>query len=259
MSPIASGSARTREAPRINRLDAPRCCPHCGNTTKHEVLYECSAPQTCYDSDGQLEKSLEGDVQLAYALLRCTTCRDVTLLSQLDFADWENPWLEYPSDYNLDPCVPAIVASNYREAKRVQTMSPNAFAVLVRRALEALCDDQGVSNGTLAARLKELADKGAIPGNLAEISSVLRELGNAGAHHTSQRVTVPLTWTMDQFFRVLIEYVYVAPHKLNSFQEELRNYEKGKQGAPPSDALPADQTPQRLREHCAPPPDTDNR
>ena len=35
---------------------------------------------------------------------------------------------------------------------------------------------------------------------LAEITSVLRSLGNSGAHNTKQRVTVPMTWAMEEFF-----------------------------------------------------------
>jgi hypothetical protein len=150
--------------------------------------------------------------------------------------DWNDNSLQFPAGLNLDPCVPEVVASNYREAKRVQNTSPNAFAVLLRRSLEALCDDRGVSRGNLAARLRELAREGEIPGKLAEISSVLRELGNAGAHHTAQHVTVPLTWTMDEFFRTLIEYVYVAPHKLASFQKRLKKYEKAAKSAAPNDS-----------------------
>jgi hypothetical protein len=188
-----------------------------------------------YSSDGELSK--ERDFELFhYAVLRCVTCRDISLLGQLEGEGWNSATLQYPSDYDLDPCVPALVASNYREARRVQSTSPNAFAVLLRRALEALCDDRGVPSGTLATRFKKLADKGDIPGKLAEISSVLRELGNAGAHQTAQRVTVPLTWTMDKFFRTLIEYVYVAPDKLFSFQKELKKYEKRKKTSHQNDA-----------------------
>ena len=219
----------------MNPLDTPRCCPHCGNTTPHVVLFQSSAPQTWYDSDGEPTEDRENRAPgLDYAILRCTTCQDISLFSKLEFDDWDLSTLRYPSDYNLDPCVPTVVASNYREAKRVQNISPNAFAVLLRRALEAMCDDRGVSRGNLASRLRDLAAKGEIPGKLAEISSVLRELGNAAAHYTAQRVTVPLTWTMDEFFRTLIEYVYVAPHKLVSFQKRLTKYERSERGAAPN-------------------------
>ena len=84
----------------------------------------------------------------------------------------------------MDESVPSAVANNYREAKAVQNVSPNAFAVLIRRALEAMCDDRGVPTGRLQQRLEQLAKRGEIPPILAEITSVLRTLGNSGAHNT---------------------------------------------------------------------------
>ncbi len=217
-------------------LTEPRLCPHCGNVTPQEKVCECSAPQTWYDPDGTASAD-EGAPKLDYRLLRCQTCHDLSLYSKLEVHDWDCAGLDYPSDYDLHPCIPQTVSMNYREAKRVQKMSPNAFAVLLRRALEAVCDDRGVAADSLARRLKELSNRGEIPGKLADITTVLRELGNAGAHHTKQRVTVPLTWTMDAFFRTLVEYVYVAPHKLLEFQNHLKLYEAGELKAlakPPS-------------------------
>jgi hypothetical protein len=210
----------------MKQIELIRLCPHCGNTTPHEILFECSAPMTWYGSDGQPTTN-KTNPDSDYVLIRCQTCRDIALYAKLSINDWhEETSLMYPTDYNLHSCIPAEVASNYQEAKRVQNVSPNAFAVLLRRSLEAICNDRGVSEGSLSFRLKELATKGEIPGNLAEISSVLRELGNAGAHHTTQRVTVPMTWTMDEFFRAIVEYVYVAPHQLEQFQRNLAKYDK---------------------------------
>lgn len=70
-------------------------------------------------------------------------------------------------------------------------------------------------------RLKSLAEKGEIPPVLVEVTNVLRTLGNSGAHNTEQKVTVPMTWQMDKFFRTLVEYVYVAPARLKEFQKSL--------------------------------------
>jgi len=135
--------------------------------------------------------------------------------------DSDDPTLVFPSNVDLDASIPEIVASNYRESKRVQKVSPNSFAVLIRRALEALCDDRGVSSGTLQARLAKLSEKGEIPPVLVEVTDVLRTLGNSGAHNAEQRVTVPMTWQMDKFFRTLVEYVYVAPARLKEFRKSL--------------------------------------
>lgn len=205
----------------------PQLCPHCGNITQHENLFECLAPQIFYGSDGEVLKG--GDKpKTNYVLLRCETCKDVSLYSKLEFQEWEERGLDYPSQYHLDASIPETVRTNYAEAKRIQNMSPNAFAVLLRRALEAVCDDRKVPAAPLARRLADLSSRGEIPGKLTEISTALRELGNAGAHQTKQKVTVPLTWAMDQFFRTLVEYVYVAPKKLAEFQRTLERYERRK-------------------------------
>ena len=160
-----------------------------------------------------------------YIILKCTTCSDISLFSKLDGEDWSAINLLWPESERLDSSVAKAVAQNYIEAKRVQNVSQNAFAVLLRRALEALCDDRGVTKGNLANRLKELAERGEIPERLAKITTVLRTLGNAGAHHSELRVTIPMTWTMDKFFRVLIEYVYVAPSKLSEFEQDMKKDE----------------------------------
>jgi hypothetical protein len=155
-----------------------------------------------------------------YTGLSCMTCGDLSIYDSLDDSQ-ELGSLVFPADVALDKSIPEIVAENYRESKRVQKASPNAFAVLMRRALEALCDDRKAPSGKLHARLKHLADKGEIPPILVEITSVLRTLGNSGAHSTEQKVTVPTTWQMDKFFRTLVEYVYVAPARLAEFQSSI--------------------------------------
>jgi hypothetical protein len=154
-------------------------------------------------------------------MFECETCGDIALYQGLD-NDPRTESLVYPSDVTLDDSVPAVVTSNYNEAKRIQAVSPNAFAVLIRRALEAMCDDRGIKPGVLQKRLSELSAKGEIPPKLAEMTSVLRELGNAGAHNSLQNVKVPQTWAMDQFFQSVVEYVYVAPHKLEEFKKSLK-------------------------------------
>jgi len=211
----------------------PRLCPHCGNVTPHEEVFQCSAPALKYGQPGvpEVDEFSRGS---DFLLIRCQTCKDVSLYSKPEGTDyqWDEAELLYPSQYDLHTCIPEAISMNYREAKRVQRISPNAFAVLLRRSLETVCDERGVPPGPLARRLKDLSGRGEIPGKLADISTVLRELGNAGAHNTTQRVTAALTWTMDQFFRTLLEYVYVAPHRLAEFQKSLKRYEESEQAVP---------------------------
>ncbi|MFT3788351.1 MAG: DUF4145 domain-containing protein [Tepidisphaeraceae bacterium] len=103
----------------------------------------------------------------------------------------------------------------------MKQLAPNAFAVMIRRALEEICDDRGVNGRNLVEKLRELAKRGDMPPTLAEVTTVLRTLGNVGAHVSGASITVPQTWAIDEFFRAIVEYVYVAPHKLASFRKKL--------------------------------------
>lgn len=196
-----------------------KICPHCGNHTPHKLVFSHSYKGTWYGSDGKASTDESNPISTD-TIFECATCHDISLYSTHEYQD-EAPTLMYPKSAELDKSVPQSIANNYREAKTVQNISPNAFAVLIRRALEALCDDRAVPAGRLQQRLEQLAHKGEIPPILAEITSVLRTLGNSGAHNTNQNVTVPMTWKMDDFFRALIEYVYIAPSKLAEFREKI--------------------------------------
>jgi len=198
-------------------------CPHCGNKTPHQAIFTHSYVADWYGSDGTPSDNPPTSHYTGYA---CSTCNDLSIYEGHEFQGTdEDNIMVFPANVALDTAIPEIVASNYHESKRVQKVSPNAFAVLIRRALEALCDDRKVAPGRLHTRLMHLAEKGEIPPVLIEITSVLRTLGNAGAHNADQNVTVPMTWQMDKFFRTLVEYVYVAPARLDEFRKSLAKNE----------------------------------
>ncbi len=115
----------------------------------------------------------------------------------------------------------------YDEASRIKTLAPNAFAVQIRRALEALCDDRGATASNLQKRLESLVKKGEIPPVLAEMTAIVRLLGNVGAHPSEERVRPTDTWVIDDFFRAVIEYVYVAPSRVKEFRNRLQKVRGG--------------------------------
>ena len=73
----------------------------------------------------------------------------------------------------------------------------------------------------MSQQLIVLADRGEIPPALAEVTDLLRVMGNAGAHAGKQQITVPMTWGMRDLFCAIVEYVYVAPSKLAEFKKSL--------------------------------------
>lgn len=200
----------------VDRITA--FCPHCGNTAQQWLLARHYHEGESYTYPAG--QKTEGGPDCEYTVRVCETCSELLVYHEI-LHQGMSPELMYPRSVELPVSVPESVRDCYAEAGRVQKAAPNAYAVMIRRALEAICHDRGVTEGNLQRGLAELANRGDIPPTLAEITTVLRQLGNAGAHNASQKVTVPVTWAMDDFFRAVVEYVYIAPSKLKTFKDRL--------------------------------------
>lgn len=209
-------------------------CPHCGNTAPQQVVLRHPYESEWYDPEGK--KVIEVAPECEAIVCICETCNEVLLYDGIaeGLAGW--PPLQYPQSAELADSVPTSVREVYSEASRIKRTAPNAFAVMLRRALEAVCDDRGVDKGALAQRLRKLADRGEVPPLLAEVSDVVRFLGNIGAHASGMSVTPPDTWVLDDFLRAIIEYVYVAPGKLKKYKEKLQKLRESRKVASESGA-----------------------
>jgi len=122
----------------------------------------------------------------------CQTCNQILVYGNLEdlltdgFAD-SDVVLLWPK-FGLNEAVPERIRSIYDEASRIQHTAPNAFAVQIRRALEAVCIDRGATKGSLVQNIHELANRGEIPNTLVEASDLLRLIGNIGAHASDSDV-----------------------------------------------------------------------
>jgi len=160
----------------------------------------------------------------------CETCGQVLLYDNLgdQYSEDELHLCEliFPVSGFLHKSVPKQISEAYAEAYRIKTIAPNAFAVQIRRSLEAICVDRGETKGSLAKRLEVLASKGEIPPLLAEASDILRLLGNIGAHGLTQSVHPLQAYALDGFFRVIVEYLYIAPSKIEDFKKSMSQFNK---------------------------------
>ena len=203
-------------------------CPHCGNR----------APQCLIRTQKHMEKGWsipdgsEDEHLWSTFIAVCETCRRILLYDnpgdQFEDKDFHYGDLVYPKSGNLHASVPKKIANVYEEAFRIKTIAPNAFAVQIRRALEAICEDRGATEGNLQRRLLKLTEAGDIPPVLSEVSDVLRLIGNIGAHGINDSVHPLQAFALDDFFRAIVEYVYIAPSKLKEFKERMEKYRKDK-------------------------------
>lgn len=204
-------------------------CPHCCNKAPQRLVHV----QQCEVKGYSLQDGTQNDIPSTYYVTTCETCHGILVyfdlgdqIDQIGTHDFTLADLTWPQKKTLHKAVPKHIRDIYEEAAMIQEMSPDAFAVQIRRALEAICGDRGVEEQNLQTSLKSLAERGEIPPVLAEFTDVLRLLGNIGAHWTGQRVHPLQTTALDDFFRAIVEYIYVAPSKLKEFKDKLPEFRK---------------------------------
>jgi hypothetical protein len=132
--------------------------------------------------------------------------------------NWDLVW---PQTITLHHSVPQRIRDVYEEATRIKQRAPNAFANQIRRSLEALCNDRGAAGRDLKDKLRQLSERGEIPSVLAEMTDVLRLFGNLGSHDDEVSVGPEYVGIIDDFFRAIVEYVYVAPHRVSEVRTQL--------------------------------------
>ena len=149
---------------------APRLavvCRACGYPTSAHVAGKITGDGD--DEDGPFELSL----------IQCEVCHSASLVRQ-DEASEAVPVEVWPtSQRTLHEGIPRGVRDGVIEARKCfEAGAFLATAVMVRRAIEGFCIDQGVNRKTLHRALRELVQRNVIDARLLEWADGLRVLGN---------------------------------------------------------------------------------
>ncbi len=196
-------------------------CPHCGKKTPQESKHVVESTTDLIDKNGEFV----GTADVYTILVQCKTCKEISLCGSGEWDDnpenLEEATLLYPQMKKLTEGIPEIIRKNYLEAKSIEKISPPAFVVLIRKALEYMCNNKGAKGKTLKEKLDHLAKEGIIPSTLSRMANALRFLGNIGAHAIDFEIGLDEIKIVDDFFVAIIEYVYIAPEKIEKLRERL--------------------------------------
>ncbi|WP_188682520.1 DUF4145 domain-containing protein [Nesterenkonia cremea] len=127
---------------------------------------------------------------------KCPGCAGPYVLTRESDPDWreryyqdepvaEMPYVQsFPETHRaLSRAVPLTVRESYDEAISCFRSGLNTAAVIMaRRTVELVCKEQGLSEGTLAQKLRKMREQDLIDERLFDWSSVAKDLGNNGAH-----------------------------------------------------------------------------
>lgn len=204
-------------------------CYHCGNQVPQKRIGYYRGQELYEHFEGQRYNE-----DFDYYLYQCPTCQGISIYG--DFAAYPRyRSLEerriYPRGSQLLPerhklassdCIPERILKTYEEIWPLRHIAPNAFAGQIRRALEFICHEENAQGRTLFEQLKDLVSRGTFPGYFSEITDLMRQVGNLGAHAAERDVDVWDAELLDDFFRSIVEYVYIVPSKIERMKQRIR-------------------------------------
>jgi Cys-tRNA(Pro) deacylase len=119
-----------------------------------------------------------------------------------------------------DSRIPPHLIRELAEAEScLRVGAPTMALVNVRRLLEGVCADQGISGGPLFHGLRELRRRGLIDGRLADWAEELREIGNEAAHMSGRPAVREDAEDAIALAEALLDYLYVFAVKYREFRK----------------------------------------
>src|SRR5258707_1108182 len=111
--------------------------------------------------------------------------------------------------------------SSQIKSSTLPSNTANAFAVLLGRVLDLICDDRQAKPGTLHARITELSDRRDSPPNLVDLAHHLRKLRNFGAHADLGSLSAEDAQLLEALCRAMLLYLYTAPSLVAKAEAKL--------------------------------------
>ncbi len=143
-------------------------CGGCGNKTLMSSRAEFERTEV-YPYTNYMGNFEEGEEHTLYRIFSCPVCGNITLVESYWNDEMEERMAEefceedkilYPNivDEYLD--VPTKINNAFKSAVRSRYLDFTLCMIALRRTLEMICIDKGVTEGMLGKKLKEMESKG---------------------------------------------------------------------------------------------------
>lgn len=211
-------------------------CSHCGNRAPMNIGAEYYlSTNDAFDDPYYEDIYPQPEEGYHYKLLGCLACKRVTLQSFFASEYMDDEYIEvetlYPAALKLSG-LPSQVQQAYEIALKVRIIDANAYAVLLGRILEMICEDRKAMGKDLYNKLNDLATRGEIPIKLVGVADSLRQLRNFGAHASLGKLTHEEIPILDDLCRAILEYVYNAPYLVEKAAQRLNRLKEKKSKKP---------------------------
>lgn len=204
------------------KFSSPLTCAYCRNKAPMLIAAEYSRIQT----HGHEQSMMTWDEGYFWETLECPAC-DQILFRKGYWHEYRSDdsgpkyTILYPTGSELIRGLPENLSKAYAAAQKIKAIDSNAFAVLLGRVLDLVCIDKGAVGDSLFKRLEDIADKGVMPHQLAELAHALRHLRNIGAHADLGELTTAEIPILEDLSKAILEYVYSAPALVKQVQLKI--------------------------------------
>jgi hypothetical protein len=208
----------------IEHLDID--CGHCGKAASMEVAAK-------HNEVSEVQEEFEdphGEGYI-YRMCICPSCRKITLVEEYintrSTPSSLGTSIIFPRMVSAPAGLPLQIERAHSAAAKVRSVDANAYAVLLGRVLDLVCQDRKAEGDTLNAKIRNLADRGEIPKNLLPVAHSLRNLRNLGAHADLGELTLDEVPVLDDLCRAILEYVYTGPLLVQKAEQHLARLKSG--------------------------------
>ena len=99
----------------------------------------------------------------------------------------------------------------------------------LRRVLEAICKDKGVTSGTLEEKIQVMIDRKILPEMFNDACWIVRQLGNSAAHGDDRFFSVYQVDQTIDFMKNILNYLYSLPIKMKNLRESIEEEKSRKE------------------------------
>ncbi|WP_425667721.1 DUF4145 domain-containing protein (plasmid) [Vibrio tubiashii] len=193
-------------------------CPYCSSDKGLEFKYLSRYSEDSYSIDKSNPYTYEHSGHMF--VRECLSCHRLILSDdyggELPSSLCDKSEVIYPSLLE-NSHIPLEVRLTFQQAKRIQNLNFDAFCLSIRKCIEIICKLNGIEKGNLHSKLKKLCAKNSLPPLIMEAANCIRELGNQAAHDIEDIHPINAN-QIEEFFLILIEYLYILPARLEWFK-----------------------------------------
>ena len=201
-------------------------CNHCGNKGLANLKGNFDSVEEYVDEETKFRSLVS---ITTWMFLECPVCNNAILMTHEQYGQSEEEdddrfyKIIYPLKSIEMKNTPKSIRSKFEAAVKSLHIDKEICMIALRKVLEMICKDQGVTEGKLFDNINELATKGVFPSELKDCSHLIRRIGNDGAHHDVEAITIWEIKDVISLVEFIIQYLYEIPNKINNLEKK---YEK---------------------------------